>query len=563
MSTPVFIIAQQRSGTNLLRRSLATTGCFWDSDEIFDPKTESYWPFHAEQVAQEVARSLPTSENQIQLFERFLETHLDNDKPFTLIDVKYNSTHMLDGMWHSPVSNPELVQWLIRKRFPVVHLVRKNCLENYVSLLAGHYTGQWVVGKSATGTQSVRLRLDPDETIFQIQRRERELTRFRRCLASTNHMELAYESLIDGNGGFSEVVAAQIYHFIGLEGAASIQVPTRKTGRPIHETIENYESEILPALIRHGLEKYDASAGVEGNQSPPERLKPFASDQPKLFSVRPRPALFYVPRIERKKPASTPVFVIAMQRSGTNLFRKSLATSPRFHDLNEVFDPFQKLYWPFREQMITERPELSIPSAENQLELFETFIEQTLNDEHPFTFIDVKYNSTQHLNDVWYHPGARPLLIEWLIENRYPVIHLVRENIFANYVSNVIAHKSRVWLVESSKPVSEISVRLNTAETLGAIRTFQTQIDVFRKWLAPTNHLELKYESLIDPAGGISAETIRQTCQLVGIENDFEISIETRKTGRPLGQVVQNFDSEIKPALEENGYAHWLPQRAA
>jgi len=81
MSTPVFIIAQQRSGTNLLRRSLATTGLFGDTDEVFDPRRKGFWPFYQQQVASRPELSRPTASHQIELFESFLESTLDNESP--------------------------------------------------------------------------------------------------------------------------------------------------------------------------------------------------------------------------------------------------------------------------------------------------------------------------------------------------------------------------------------------------------------------------------------------------------------------------------------------------
>jgi LPS sulfotransferase NodH len=155
------------------------------------------------------------------------------------------------------------------------------------------------------------------------------------------------------------------------------------------------------------------------------------------------------------------------------------------------------------------------------------------------------------------------LLIDWLIEQNCPVIHLVRENIFENYVSNVVAHQTRVWLVEKSEPVTACSVRLKVNDTLRSIQTFKTQIDVFRKWLEPTNHIELTYESLIDRQSGLSADVIRETCNLVGIEEALNITIPTKKTGPSLVEMIENYESEIAPALIASGYCDWLNQNAA
>lgn len=563
-STPVFIIAQQRSGTNLLRRSLATTGRFCDSDEIFDPKNDSYWPYFASQAANDVFGSLPTTANRTGLFERFLDSHLDNKKPFTLIDVKYNSTHLLDGMWQSPVDEPSFIQWLVEKKYPVIHLLRANCLENYVSLMAGHHTGRWVVGKTSEKPRPIQLRLDPEETIFQIRRREREIERFRRLLARTNHMELEYESLIDRHSGdFAYPVAQQIFHFLGSDPNATIQVPTRKTGRPIRKTIENYDHEILPALIENGMAGYDNGPCDNGLNDSSDGETEMEQLETKVVAVLPRPALFYIPRVERRGTKSKPVFVVSMQRSGSNLLRQSLASSASFHDLNEIFDPFQKKYWPTWEKRVEQQPELAVPTAEHQLDLFESFLDDQLDHDAPFTLIDVKYNSTQHLNDVWYHPGARPILMEWFIEQKCPVVHLVRENVFESYVSNVVTCHINSGSHDTPAPSEHHPIRLDAVRTLRSIQMFQSQIEVMRTWLAPTNHIELRYESLLDSTGKISGMVNDQIGDLLKMEAPIDMAITTEKSNRSKPSLIENFESEIAPALRRNGYGQWLSEKAA
>lgn len=562
MSTPVFVIAQQQSGTNLLRRSLASTDLFQDSNEIFHPEKQFYWSSWAQQISEQPDQVLPTAENKLQIFENFLNQHLVGDKRFALIDVKYDSTHILDGIWHSPIALPEFVQWLIHKKHPVVHLVRKNCLETYVSFVTGSAAADGRRLNASTCRTPVRLRLDVDETVSQIQRREREIRRFQSHLAQTNHIELDYASLSDADGNISTSVAAKISMLLGLDELPTIKFPSSQIGCPVHEVVENFESELLPAFVNNGMEQYVSPGVSQGTQKTPDSTASSPSEQ-RSMAMEPRPSLWGVPRIRRNETKSKPVFVVAMQRSGTNLFRKSLSTSGYFHDLNEIFDPYHKLYWPYRAEAIRQNSKLAIPTSRNQLEIFESFLDHCLTSEKPFSLVDVKYNSTQNLNKVWHHPGSRPLLIDWLIEQKCPVIHLVRENVLENYVSNVMAFQSRVWLVEKAGHVSDQLIRLDVETTLRTIETIKTQIEVFRTWLQPTNHIELRYESLIDQQGEIAAEPIRRTCDLVGIDEELNISIPTKKTGRLLREMVENFESEIAPALIENGYGEWLKQKAA
>ena len=129
-SQPVFIFAQQRSGTNLLRKSLSATPLFRDLDEVFDPKQPQYWHFRKGKIRQQPKLATPTREHQVGMFEAFLQCRLSSRQPYTLIDIKYNSVHSLDDLWLSPMETPVLIDWLVQKQYPVIHLVRENHLEN-------------------------------------------------------------------------------------------------------------------------------------------------------------------------------------------------------------------------------------------------------------------------------------------------------------------------------------------------------------------------------------------------------------------------------------------------
>ena len=552
MSTPVFIIAQQRSGTNLLRRSLATTGLFRDSDEVFDPRREGFWPYYLNQVGQRPELLCPTSDNQIELFERFLDSHLDNDSPFTLLDVKYNSTHLQDGMWHSPVARSALINWLIRKQYPVIHLVRDNCLENYVSFLVGTHTQDWVVGASAKPPKPVKLELDAHHAVFQVKRRQRQIDRFRNDMVNARSIELRYESLIEPAGHFSNSVATKICEFLSIDETLSIDVQTKKTGRPLRDVVVNFDKEVVPLMIANGLGQYVpheecVEDSPEANiNSKPESLQ--VSDG-SVEKIRPFHSLKFVTRENLPALRSKPVFVISIQQSGSRSLCDGLSKSGHFANFGEPFDPSTNGYWDFRQKMLAERPELALKTPANQLNVFETFLSDSLGDEKPIALIDVKYNSTQHLNEAWYHRGKRPLLLDWLVEKKHPVIHLVRDNVLGSYFGNWARQKS-----------PDEPIYMNPNHLLQHLRFHQTQIDVFRQWLDPINFVEVNYEGLArsdTDSTGVEIEKIRNHLLL---SVDIDVSFEGYPPLSFLAGKIQNFESEIIPALNENGYRKWVDQ---
>lgn len=554
MSTPVFIIAQQRSGTNLLRRSLATSGRFRDSDEVFDPRRDGFWPFYLEQTKKHPELARPNAVNQIKLLESFLEFHLDNDSPFTLLDVKYNSTHLQDDMWHSPVARSMLINWLIKKQYPVIHLVRDNCLENYVSFLVGTHTQNWVVGSTAQPPKPVKLELDVHHAVFQVKRRQQQIRRFQNDLRNANSLGLTYESLMDSNGHFSTTVSKQICEFLGIKEALAIAVPTKKTGRPLRDVVVNFDSELVPALKANGLGEYVEGDSEKQKSSSATDAIDQTEDTKSIVKVQPFHVLKHVPRVSLPKADCTPVFVLSLQQSGSESLCRGMGKTEQFKDFGRPFNPNQNGYWAFRDEMLAGRPELGVKTRAHQLEIFETYLSECLlSTQTPLAMFDVKYNSSHNLNESWYHRGTRPLFLEWLVEKQHPVIHLVRRNTLNSFFGN--------WL---SANTSTTPVWLNPKHLIQNLKFQQTQIDVFRQWLEPIHSIEITTEPLfgssICNANGESDCEIARILDHLDTSCEIDVSLDALDPIPSMAARIQNLESEIIPALIENGFEEQVNQ---
>ena len=258
-----------------------------------------------------------------------------------------------------------------------------------------------------------------------------------------------------------------------------------------------------------------------------------------------------------KTISTRPVFVIATQRSGTNLLRKSLAQTNLFCDLNEVFDPYHCAYWDYRTSRIGAEPKLSLPVEESQLELWHGFLQQSLLPiRESFTLIDVKYSSTHHLDTFWRDHGQTPFFLRWLAANKFPVIHVVRENVLDTYVSNLLACKLKVWVADDPSIADDVSFVLKPAETIAEIDRRQQEIQFFRKQLANTVGSEIRYNSIV--AGEqISAEILRALYDLLDVAEASRIRsipVGTRKMGRSASELIENFD-EINAAVKSGSQA--------
>lgn len=248
------------------------------------------------------------------------------------------------------------------------------------------------------------------------------------------------------------------------------------------------------------------------------------------------------------KVSTRPVFVIATQRSGTNLLRKSLAQTELFCDLNEVFDPFHDSYWAYRTERIAANPELSVPAEENQLNLWHGFLRQRLLPlRKRFALIDIKYSSMHHLDTVWRDHGQMPILMRWLQANRFPVIHVVRENVLDTYVSNLLACKLKVWVADDPAIANDISFQLDLEETVTEVNRRQNEIQFFREQLSNANNIELAYDRLVsENRQEISGEILGAIYDLLDVSQKdrcLSLRVGTKKMGRSAEMLIKNFDA--------------------
>jgi len=247
-----------------------------------------------------------------------------------------------------------------------------------------------------------------------------------------------------------------------------------------------------------------------------------------------------------KQFATRPVFVVATQRSGTNLLRKSLAATDLFFDLNEVFDPFHAEFWKFKQQRIVESSSLSLPTEENQLALWHGYLQQRLSEiEKPFTLIDVKYTSMHHLDSLWHEHGSESFLVRWLAANQFPVIHVVRENVLDTHVSNLLACRLQVWDAKDASVAEGVSFRLDPVETKVEIERRMLQIQMVRRLLKPLNCIEAKYESLVDrQKNRLSKQIVSDVKRLLRLhpsQSIDDVKVATRKMGRSATELVENY----------------------
>ncbi|MGA0531692.1 hypothetical protein [Hansschlegelia sp. KR7-227] len=154
--------------------------------------------------------------------------------------------------------------------------------------------------------------------------------------------------------------------------------------------------------------------------------------------------------------------ITANQRSGTTAIGRLLGAQPNVRYAGEIFhnvrgphdDPDYKRFltvpeanfFTFKQRFVERFPGLVHPTAVNQHAIWKAYCEH-LGSLGPATLwvIDVKYNSWHHLDPVWRNPLIRPGLMELLSRQKAPILHILREDVFAQAVSAERANNLGRW----------------------------------------------------------------------------------------------------------------------
>ena len=283
---------------------------------------------------------------------------------------------------------------------------------------------------------------------------------------------------------------------------------------------------------------------------------------------------------------TSPVFIIANQRSGTNLLRGALSSCHLFENCYEIFHPKfidnnkkilktkflqainypkrkpERNFWNFKKMALLSQPHMVVPTSENLRKLFSLYIKELNLYDTKIPLVDVKYNSVHHLDPIWRHSSyERPFLFDLLAEANIPVIHLIRRNSFESYVSYKLAMKSGTWVSVKKSACTTTKLKINLEDMLTNIRHRQGEISLYQKWLKEVSHLkilELDYESLIDDNQEFSHITKNKIFDFLDIKDNYELRVPTKKiVATPMPALIINYD-EVETTLKKNGFGQFL-----
>ena len=262
--------------------------------------------------------------------------------------------------------------------------------------------------------------------------------------------------------------------------------------------------------------------------------------------------------------------VLAGQRTGSTGLGRGLAQLADFRWVSEIFhsdfaDPAIDLdsesdivkgsnFFNFRYYQCRLDPTLTMPSEMNQKYLFQEYLKFLENrfDKRGF-IIDIKYNSWHHLNtyDLW--PESAPFLLKMVCQAEFPILHLIRENLFAQYCSHELAIKSNRWQRLSGEAQITGTLTLDLKEATSFMNQMERQAALFQSFLVGYEPYHvLKYEEIFED-DHLSNDVVQYFSELFSCDPKRQAPIPVKKATPHLSKVVENI-SEVLEYFKETKY---------
>lgn len=144
-----------------------------------------------------------------------------------------------------PMYAPVLDALVADTDIAIVHLTRDDLLARYVSQhVAVHVTKVFNVAPGEEhAVQPGKVRLEPEECAFDLERTARRQERIRELFAGHRILEVTYEQLVDD----TTATLARVQSFLGVTPRALEPRTAKLARRPVAETVENLD-EVAAAL---------------------------------------------------------------------------------------------------------------------------------------------------------------------------------------------------------------------------------------------------------------------------------------------------------------------------
>lgn len=253
---PVFLIANQRSGTNAVRSALMQSHFFEDFGEVFNPDGSKYAGnfFHFLRLDANLQLLKPGLSTK-RFLDYYSYLNILADKPFGIIDAKYDSLHLFNPEAHPLLAAPALLALIEKVGGSVVHLTR-NPLQIYISHVFAVQTSVWHVrSDDSNRPRNVKMNIDIVDMIHNIDKLTKERAAIQNFLNLCSHvLTIDYSDLFSRDGAPD---LGTIWRFFDLSPQEFTPLINKSIRQPLKSLLENYE-DVEAALREYGMIEYMA-----------------------------------------------------------------------------------------------------------------------------------------------------------------------------------------------------------------------------------------------------------------------------------------------------------------
>ncbi|MGZ8136181.1 MAG: Stf0 family sulfotransferase [Methylococcaceae bacterium] len=228
------LLANPRTGSTLLRQLLDQHPDIAMYSELFHPfEAERKNAVHAIKTDQGLAYYDNPDEDAFAFLDRMI-WHPDNQRRFRAIGFKLFPEHL------ETKGTEQLFERLQQdKAIRIVHLVRDNLLDVWISRKLAEQSGVWSIpvdGEREPYDCAKWIMLDAEELEIFFNETSKNTECFRQDFAGSRYIELNYEQLVNS----TEHELKRLFEFLGVS-PLPVKIPLQKQNkRPHTQTVVNY-----------------------------------------------------------------------------------------------------------------------------------------------------------------------------------------------------------------------------------------------------------------------------------------------------------------------------------
>lgn len=242
------LTAVQRSGTGALGSLLNRSDEISYLGEVFRPDTQGidyYYFSYLLKKAKENSEYIIPGSREIQfgrINEYFDYLQSINTKKHTLIDIKYNSLHIMDQAWKNITEEPTMIGYMLEHKIPVISLTRHNLIQLYVSARLAEANNVW----HATESREIRhssVTVNTDDVYWWMVLYDYEIERMRYFLRHhPRQITLEYSQLFNPDGTLREHAEAKLESFFECNGLKELKPEyIKQSDNDLRKKITNYD----------------------------------------------------------------------------------------------------------------------------------------------------------------------------------------------------------------------------------------------------------------------------------------------------------------------------------